>query len=118
MERWLTDNLGSVGQPIAVGSGGNINSIFQLSRKRKGTALTSDYLNKFCEEINSLSVEERMVKYAMKPDRADVVGHACRIFTSIMKWGNMKKMLVPQVGLVDGIAQQLSEQYLPAQPSI
>lgn len=114
MERWLTAQLAGIARPVAVGSGGNINSIFQLSRKRKGSGLSAEYLNKFCAEINGLSVEERMLKYAMKPDRADVVGHACRIFTSIMQWGNMKMMLVPQVGLVDGIAQQLAEQYLSA----
>lgn len=112
MQSWIETHIQPVSRPVAVGSGGNINTIFQLSRKKKGSALSADFLNKFCEEINALSVEERMLRYAMKPDRADVVGHACRIFTSIMHWGHMKKILVPQVGLVDGIAQQLADKYL------
>lgn len=118
MQDWMEKHVKGISKPIAVGSGGNINSIFQLSRKRKGAALSKDFLDSFCEKINAMSVEERMAEYAMKPDRADVVGHACRIFTSIMAWGKMKKMLVPQVGLVDGIAQQLSEQYMPSASSV
>lgn len=112
MQDWLTAHISKVRKPVAVGSGGNINAIFQLSRKRKGSSLSRQYLEDFCQKINDLSIEERMIQYAMKPDRADVVGHACRIFTAIMQWGKMNKMLVPQVGLVDGMVKQLAEQYL------
>lgn len=111
VKEWLDTHLTDRIHPIAVGSGGNINTVFQLSRKKKGSALTCDYLLKFQEQVMAMSVEERIKQLALKPDRADVIGHAVTIYTNFMKWGNIRRMLVPQVGLVDGIVQQLAQSY-------
>lgn len=111
LQQWIQAEINVKNKLIGVGSGGNINTIFQLSRKKKGTALSYDFIEGFCKEIGDLSLEERMKKYAMKPDRADVIGHACSIFTSIMKWAEIKKMMVPQIGLVDGMVQLLAEKH-------
>jgi exopolyphosphatase/pppGpp-phosphohydrolase len=56
----------------------------------------------------------------MKPDRADVIGHACRIFTTIMQVAGIKKLKVPQIGLADGIIQLLAEKhgYQPKGPPV
>lgn len=111
MRTWLDRFVKPEPKLAAVGSGGNINTIYQLARRKKGTPLSSEYIKKFCGEINVLSIEERMRKYAMKPDRADVVNHACKIFCSVLDWTGIKKMYVPQIGVVDGIVQKIAEDW-------
>jgi len=51
------------------------------------------------------------VKLGMRPDRADVISHAGFIYLNCLKWSGAKKMVVPQVGLPDGIITQLYKEY-------
>lgn len=106
---WIKDHTAGHKNIYGIGSGGNINSIFQISRKQFGKPLSYDYISSFYSAISRLSLEERMGEYNMKPDRADVIGHACRIFKRVMGWGDIKELYVPQIGLVDGIVQILAE---------
>jgi len=119
MKDWLASNAGDE-RLIGVGSGGNINTIFQISRRKSGAPLTYEFISGFCSEINALDLTGRMRKYGMKPDRADVIGYACKIFTSIMEWTGIRKMKVPQIGLADGIIQLLAEKhgYNPKGPPV
>ncbi len=119
MRKWLASNAGDE-RLTGVGSGGNINSIFQLSRRKSGALLSYEFIAGFCKEIHALDLNGRMRKYGLKPDRADVIGHACRIFTSIMEWAGIRKMKVPQIGLADGIIQLLAEKhgYRPKGPPV
>jgi exopolyphosphatase/guanosine-5'-triphosphate,3'-diphosphate pyrophosphatase len=57
--------------------------------------------------LRSYSLEERIVTLNLRPDRADVVVFAADLYLSIMKWGRIEKMVVPQVGLADGIVHLL-----------
>jgi exopolyphosphatase / guanosine-5'-triphosphate,3'-diphosphate pyrophosphatase len=111
MKHWIKSNAKKYKNLMAIGSGGNINTIFQLSRKSKYEYLSSDYIQNFCSEVSALSPEERMVKYNVKPDRADVINHACKIFNTVLQWSGIKNMMVPQVGLADGIIQQLAARF-------
>jgi len=52
-----------------------------------------------------------IVKLGMRPDRADVISHAGFIYLNCLKWSGAKKMVVPQVGLPDGIITQLYKEY-------
>ena len=47
----------------------------------------------------------------MRPDRADVIEHASKIYLKCMKWVGARKILVPQSGLADGMIQQLYKKY-------
>jgi exopolyphosphatase / guanosine-5'-triphosphate,3'-diphosphate pyrophosphatase len=48
----------------------------------------------------------------MNPDRADVIIPATEIFITVMKTANIQKIMVPQIGLSDGIIHLLHEKYL------
>ena len=63
------------------------------------------YLNKF-------SLEEKINKLKMNPDRADVISFASEIYFSAMKWAKAKKMFVPDLGLKDGIMLAVYYDYL------
>ena len=108
---WVSTQVDEEKQSYAIGSGGNINTIFQLSRRKLGRPLTYDFLRDFSKELAEVSIEERMKIYNMKPDRADVIIPACSIFINILRKAHIHNIYVPQIGLVDGIVQLLANKY-------
>lgn len=92
---------------IAIGSGGNINKVFDLTKKKDGKPLTLDILKQYYKKLSRLSIEERMNEYGLREDRADVIVPALQIYINLMQWANIEKIYVPQIGLVDGLAHEL-----------
>ena len=94
----------------AIGSGGNINKIYKMSG-RKDKPLPFLKLKEMYDEMKVHSVDDRMEIWGLSPDRADVIVPAAKIFLGIMKAGDIHEIIVPQIGLSDGIVHQLHEQY-------
>lgn len=91
-------------QPLeAIGTGGNINKTFSISKRREGRALTLDLLKDYLKELSSYTLEERMHNYSFRRDRADVIVPALQIYSSIMKWAGAPRIYVPKIGLADGL---------------
>lgn len=91
-----------------IGSGGNINKLFRLANKKKKLeALPVDVLHKLYDSLSKMSVEERMVAYELKPDRADVIVPAAEIFLHVAASCKAKEIIVPNIGLADGIINDL-----------
>jgi exopolyphosphatase/guanosine-5'-triphosphate,3'-diphosphate pyrophosphatase len=111
MRRWIKDHTKKLDTVVGIGSGGNINKIFSLTRQKTGKPITLKTLKKISNLVNSYSYTERIRILDMKPDRAEVIVHAAKIYTSVMKWGNIKHIYVPQIGLADGIIHLLYEKY-------
>ncbi|HMT34585.1 MAG: exopolyphosphatase [Bacteroidetes bacterium] len=91
----------------AIGSGGNINKIFSLSKRKLGKPLPVEILRDYYKEMNALSVNERMHKYGFRQDRADVIVPALLIYNNIMRWADIQEIYVPQIGLADGLIRLL-----------
>ena len=64
------------------------------------------------EVLESYSYEERIQVFGLNPDRADVIIPASKILLSVLKKADIEKVIVPQIGLADGIVHQLYEKYL------
>lgn len=109
LKDWLRATASADTPLLGIGSGGNINKIFTLSRKREGKALSKRKLERIYDELRRRSYEERMYTLNLKPDRADVIVPAAKIFLWIMRWAEIKKLYVPRLGLADGIVQVLYE---------
>ncbi|WP_153798683.1 Ppx/GppA phosphatase family protein [Foetidibacter luteolus] len=92
---------------IAIGSGGNINKIFSLSKKKEGRPLHLDLLKDYYKEFSSFSVQERIRIYKLRDDRADVIVPALQIYINVMRWVNADEIYVPKIGLADGLVQHL-----------
>lgn len=58
-----------------------------------------------------MTLMERITQFNLRPDRADVIVPAARIYLNAMKWAGIKKIYVPQIGLTDGIVHKLFEDY-------
>ncbi len=91
----------------AIGSGGNINKVFSLSKRKDGKPLPLELLKDYYKELNSFSVADRMRLYNLKEDRADVIVPALQIFINVMRWIDAEEIFVPKIGLADGLIQAL-----------
>jgi len=94
---------------VGIGSGGNINKVFSISMKKDGSPLTLHLLQEYLKKMSSLTVEERMLQYNFKEDRADVIVPALQIYVHVMRWAGIKDILVPKIGVADGLVHQLYE---------
>lgn len=95
---------------IAIGSGGNINKVFSLSKRKDGKPLSLQLLKDYYKELSSFTVSERIRIYKMKDDRADVIVPALQIYVNVMRWAGIEEIYVPKIGLADGIIQKLYEE--------
>src|SRR5690606_17490853 len=94
----------------AIGSGGNINKIFSLSKKKEGKPLSLDLLRDYYKEFSSLSISQRMRMYKLREDRADVIVPALLIYINVMQWADARDVFVPKIGLADGLIHTLFEE--------
>ena len=95
---------------IAIGSGGNINKIFSISKRKEGKPLQIELLKDYYKEFSAFSLEERMHLYKLREDRADVIVPALQIYINAMRWANAQEIYVPKIGLADGLIQHLYEE--------
>lgn len=112
-ETWeeMKDFLKNTARPLSniqgIGSGGNINKIFSLSKTKDGKPLSLELLRDYQQQLGSSTVAERMHLYSLRQDRADVIVPALQIYTSALKWAGATEIFVPKIGLADGLIRQL-----------
>jgi len=107
MKRFIKTNI-RVHQPVeAIGTGGNINKIFSISKRKEGKPLTLDLLKDYYKELSYSTIQERKHLYGFRDDRADVIVPALQIYISIMRWAYAEEIYVPKIGLADGLIKIL-----------
>lgn len=94
----------------AIGSGGNINKIFSLSKRKEGKPLPLDLLRDYFKEFSNMSMNQRMTLYHLREDRADVIVPALLIYINVMRWADAEEIYVPKIGLADGLIHTLYEE--------
>jgi len=92
---------------VAIGSGGNINKVFSLSKRKEGKPLSLELLRDYYKELSNVSLQDRINIYKLKEDRADVIVPALKIFISVMRWAGSEEIYVPKIGVADGLIQHL-----------
>ncbi|MFP4654472.1 MAG: exopolyphosphatase [Methanohalobium sp.] len=111
MKNWIKDVTADYQQISAVGSGGNMNKLFDLANKKYGKPLKYKKLMKVYDYLSNFTYEERIIQLGLKPDRADVILPASKIYLSAMKWGDISKIYVPKSGLADGMIHVLYKKH-------
>jgi len=112
MRVWIKEQTKDCKNLMGIGTGGNINKLFKLSKEKEGTPLTFLKLKTLYNHLNNHSLKERIQVLGLNPDRADVIIPAAEIFITVLKWTGIKQLHVPRVGLADGIINLLIEENL------
>ena len=92
---------------VAIGSGGNINKIFSMSKTKDGKPMSANMLKIFYKDLKELSVEERMLKHNLREDRADVIVPALEIFNKVLNWAEISQIFVPKISVADGLIHSI-----------
>ncbi|MGA9211331.1 exopolyphosphatase [Kaistella sp.] len=109
MKEEIRKNINSKKPIVAIGSGGNINKIFSMSKTKDGKPMSTAFLKKYYKEMNELTVAERMSKFGLREDRADVLVPALQIFNNVMNWSDIDKIFVPKISVADGLIHSIYE---------
>lgn len=107
MKEWVKDKAQKFNNLAGIGTGGNINKLFRMAEGKDGEPMTFAKLRSLYLYLNSFSLKDRINVLSLNQDRADVIIPASEIYLTVMKWGGVKQIFVPRVGLVDGIIQLL-----------
>lgn len=120
MKKWISLQMESLKGPVfAVGTGGNISKLYNLSTQ-VGDEKTMDLaeLKRISAYISGFTYEERVNKLRLNTDRADVIVPAASIYLTAMELADCQSIFVPDLGLKDGIIQLLHERMQQRKRSI
>jgi exopolyphosphatase / guanosine-5'-triphosphate,3'-diphosphate pyrophosphatase len=112
MKTWLKEFKADYGNIFLIGSGGNINKIAKVYGHTENQMLYFHELQHAYAHLSNYSLEDRIEKLGLRPDRADVIIPASKIFINIMKWIKADNICVPKIGLADGLIYELYKEYI------
>ena len=107
MKNWIESHIPNNNMITAMGTGGSINKIYNLSQNKPQAPLSFDELSNTLNLIKSYNYEQRIRILKLKPDRADVIIPSGEIYKLVMESTKAEKIIVPKVGLSDGIIYNL-----------
>lgn len=115
MRQWVREQTAPYKAVYGVGTGGNINKLSRLASSSKvDKPISYNKLKAIYEYLKSFSLKDRINVLELNSDRADVIIPACEIFLTLMKDGRLRQILVPRIGLADGMIQQLIDEHVTA----
>ena len=104
---WLGTYLDDQDKIKLFATGGNINKIQSMTGSKIGKPISYLSLKDLYNNLTKYDYQERMVKFDLNPDRADVIIPALKIFITTMESVGSNKLFVPKVGLVDGMINEI-----------
>lgn len=110
LKNYIREKTKGLKQVVAIGTGGNINKVFSMSKKKDGKALPLELLKDYYKELSNFSLYARMRTYNLREDRADVILPALQIYINAMRWASIEEIYVPKIGLADGLLHTLYEE--------
>ena len=107
IKHWLKSNIDIDDKIKLFATGGNINKIQSMTGSKSGKPISYLSIKDLSNILIEFNYQERMVKFDLNPDRADVIIPALKIFISTMEFVKANKIFVPKVGLVDGMINEI-----------
>jgi exopolyphosphatase/guanosine-5'-triphosphate,3'-diphosphate pyrophosphatase len=111
IERRLKRELGGQKVDCCIGAGGSIESLGALRKDLLGKSNTAKIasadLEEFVKTLESMTVEERIQKLRLRPDRADVIVPAAIVLLKILRVAGVDEVAIPGVSLKDGLISEL-----------
>ena len=99
------------GRAAVVACGGNAEALARLAPGPRVAGFSTIHLRRLDEmlwDILESNVEERMEAFGVRRDRAEVMGVAAVVLATLGEWLGAKQLLVPAVGVREGILHDLA----------
>ncbi len=107
IKKWITDQTKKFKKLSILGTGGNINKIHRITNTEYQKPINYKTLYLLYKKMSELRYDQRIIKYQLNPDRADVILPALKIYLLAMKWSKSSEIFVPKKGLTDGMIEEL-----------
>jgi exopolyphosphatase/guanosine-5'-triphosphate,3'-diphosphate pyrophosphatase len=107
MRNWLAMEIEPNNPQRVYGSGGTINSVHKMLENGSKEPVALRQLIELMKKLEGLSIEERLVQFPIKEDRADVIVPAMEIYSTVLISLNLNEVYVPKMGLSDGVLLDL-----------
>ena len=104
---WLKSNIDNDEKIKLFATGGNINKIQSMTESKVGKPISYLSLKDLSNKLDKYNYHDRIIKFDLNPDRADVVVYALKIFILTMSSVQANKLFVPKSGLVDGMINEM-----------
>lgn len=108
---WIITKTKKIDDVIVIGTGGNANKILKILNKSPYSIIELSSLLGLFEKVKKYTINERIVKLKLNPDRADVIEPALEIYFNTLKFSNSNKFMVPRIGLADALIMSLNKDY-------
>lgn len=107
IKKWLQSNIDNDDKIKLFATGGNINKIQSMTGSKSGKPISYLSIKDLSNTLMEFNYQERMMKFDLNPDRADVIIPALKIFITTMEFVKANKIFVPKSGLVDGMINEI-----------
>ncbi len=107
ISNWIKHNVDFSTDHQLFGTGGNINKIHKIIGLKDKAPVDLNSMKMLFENLENLTLEERIDRFQLKPDRADVIVPALRIYLHVMNQLNCSEISVPKIGLSDGMIYEM-----------
>lgn len=112
LHNFIEKNIAHEKFDFAIGTGGNIECMarlkLELLKKTPNTYCTLNELMQISDRLTAITVKDRIEKLHLREDRADVIVPATLVAKIIMRQTCAHKLLIPCVGLRDGILRSMA----------
>lgn len=104
MEAWVNQHIPKDFSYSIFATGGNIRRIHKILGNTEFDPLNIEALRHLRDEMNAMTLEQRMEKFDLNAERADVIVPAMDLFLELLKNIPCTEIHVPEITLSDGVA--------------
>jgi exopolyphosphatase/guanosine-5'-triphosphate,3'-diphosphate pyrophosphatase len=112
--RRIDHEIGGKKIHLCIGTGGNVEEMGKLRqrlfKKSSDNVIALAELQDLIEKLSAMSLNARMRKFDLRPDRADVILPAAVVLQLIANEARVREIQIPNVGLKDGVLIELAEE--------
>jgi exopolyphosphatase/guanosine-5'-triphosphate,3'-diphosphate pyrophosphatase len=107
IHEWIAEHVDLNSPHKIFGTGGNINKVHKIVGVGQMESVSLDKMKDLRDKLGSLTLSQREDEYQLKPDRADVILPALDIYIYILDELKSSQLIVPKIGLSDGMIYQM-----------
>ena len=107
IHEWIAEHVDLNSPHKIFGTGGNINKVHKIVGVGQMEPVSLEKMKDLRVKLGSLTLIQREDEYQLKPDRADVILPALDIYIYILDELKSTELIVPKIGLSDGMIYQM-----------